>query len=109
MCVRSTECAQSLPREGLARASVRLFASTVAYIHDQYYTAAPSPPVDGLHLGVVDSGNNRHHCFTDPLFFPAGVRWGRLNITGAHGAQVVTVGRGTAQFYTVCADGSLAR
>ena len=56
----------------------------------------------------MDSGNNKHHCFTDPIFFPTGVKWGYLNITGAHGTQRVRVGRGIAQFYTERCDNTLA-
>ena len=58
------------------------------------------------HFGVIDSGNNKHDCFTDAVFFPAGFQWTRLRITGAHGEQEVQVGRGTAQFLTRCADGT---
>ena len=78
------------------------------YVHREYAYFRTPFEIDA-HYGVVDSGNNRHHCFTDPIFFPAGVRWGHLTITGAHGPQRVRVGRGTAQFYTECGDGSLAR
>lgn len=79
----------------------------VTYICDTFSSrVAPHDPLE--HFGVIDSGNNKHHCFTDNVFFPAGVKWTNLRITGAHGAKVVRVGRGTAQFLTRCDDGTYA-
>ena len=75
----------------------------VQYINNTYQSTIPTPLE---HFGVIDSGNNKHHCFTDAVFFPTGFKWTKLRITGAHGAQLVRVGRGTAQFLTRCTDGT---
>ena len=56
----------------------------------------------------MDSGNNKHHCLQDMVFFPRGVKYITLAITGAHGKKDVEVGIGTAEFTTKCKDGTIA-
>ena len=57
--------------------------------------------------GILDSGNNRHHCFNSAAFFPYGVRWTKINVKGVHGTHQVEVGFGTAHFSTMCANGEM--
>ena len=55
---------------------------------------------------IMDSGNNKQHCFKHKGYFPLGVTWHRVNITGVHGSKVVNVGVGVAYFCMKCVDGS---
>lgn len=55
--------------------------------------------------GIVDSGNNKHHCFRDKSFFPHGVRWHDVKVQGISGTSIMRVGIGVAYFSTRCVDG----
>ena len=78
------------------------------YVNAIYAQMAGSDPTHDQVDGILDSGNNKHHCFTDLVFFPEGVTYITLRITGIHGDRDVRVGKGVAQFYTTCTDGSRA-
>ena len=78
------------------------------YVNAIYAQMAGSDPTLDQVDGILDSGNNKHHCFTDLVFFPEGVTYITLRITGIHGDRDVRVGKGVAQFHTTCTDGSRA-
>lgn len=59
-----------------------------------------------LPRAIMDSGNNKHHCLRSLSFFPSGVTWRTIRITGAHGPQDTRVGIGTAKFSIPCTDGT---
>jgi hypothetical protein len=39
--------------------------------------------------GILDSGNNRHHCFNSAAFFPYGVRWTKINVNPHEAAHAI--------------------
>ena len=49
-------------------------------------------------VGIMDSGNNKHHNFKSHMYCPYGVKYVSVKITGVHGPEVVRVGIGTAYF-----------
>ena len=56
-------------------------------------------------VAIMDTGNNKHHCFRSSHYFPKGTRSHSLSITGVHGSQRVEVGVGTAYFTTTSTSG----
>ena len=77
-------------------------------VHVRLYTLTHSTTTSAAdpHSAIVDTGNNRHHTFTSAAYFPLGVRYHTLPITGCHGTKSVTVGVGTACFATLSNSGN---
>ena len=62
-----------------------MYASLAQYVH-----ANPSHQDPGL--AIIDSGNNKHHSLKDSRFFPDGVVWKSVVVTGVHGTKPIQVG-----------------
>ena len=70
------------------------------------YATCPQNTQKHLHsnYAIMDSGNNKRHSFNTLEYFPLGIRWHKVTITGVHGPQKVEVGVGVAHFATTCTD-----
>ena len=83
------------------------FVQSIHKVRNHTRLHGRSPTVANPRVAIVDTGNNRHHTFTNSAYFPMGIRYHTLPITGCHGTKNVTVGVGTAYFATECESGNV--
>ena len=74
----------------------------VAY---SYIHSTPSLAHTHVSRSILDTGSNRAHMFRSVAFFPYGLRYHTVKISGVHGSKSVRVGTGVAVFATPTSSG----
>ena len=107
-------------RESVQKASARADhimlearRAQASFLSGQSSTRSPAAPCslhrqhESVLRAIMDSGNNKKHVFKTLNYFPEGVRYHTITITGVGGSRPTKVGMGTAVFSIVCVCGSV--